>query len=79
MDVFNKLRELLKSDNRTLLRCGLELMSTLGHLLDGVVDIELKSNADDSVSSDSMGEDIVKAGFEVLVSCKQNIVVVRTQ
>ena len=62
MDVFNKLRELLKSENRTLLRCGLELMSILGHLLDGVVDIELKSSADDSVSSDSMGEDIVKAG-----------------
>lgn len=79
MDVFNKLRELLKSENRTLLRCGLELMSTLGHLLDGVVDIELKSSADDSVSSDTIGEDIVKAGFQVLNFCEQNTIIVRTQ
>ena len=66
MDVFSKLRELLKSESRALLRGGLELMSILGHLLDGVVDIELKSNADDSVASDSLGEDIVKAGIVFL-------------
>ena len=48
MDIFNQIREMIKSQNRTLLRTGLELLSMLGHLLEGVVDIEVNSKSNQS-------------------------------
>ena len=52
---------MIKSKNRTLLRTGLELMSMLGHLLEGVVDIEVNSKSNTSNDSiDSTGDDLVK-------------------
>ena len=63
MDVFTKLREMVKSENKTLLRSGLELMTMLGHFLETVVENEIKSSKrgnDSTDSIDSSGNDIVK-------------------